>query len=288
MRGSSQPGSVERGPWGEGTVERDIGFPVLSPGIWQGREPPARDWLVEGAFLRGTVALVAGDGGIGKSLLMQQLCSCAALGRPWLGLAVKPGRALHLSCEDDKDELWRRQHAICRHLDTDMADLGDGGLYLAPRVGQDNALAAFSRSEWRLRPTPLFERLTRWCRAAGVQYVVVDTATHTFRGNQNDETQVVDFISELRRLAIAIQGVVVVTKHPSMSGRALGTGESGNVAWNNSVRSRLYVYENKAGEVTLAGVKSNYGRKLEKIPLRWDRGVLVRDEPPSAADYADR
>lgn len=250
------------------------------------RDPPARDWMVEGCFLKGTVALLAGDGGIGKSLLCQQLATSAALGRAWLGLSLKPGRALYLACEDDGDELHRRQYAINRDLGYAMEDVLDAGLDLIPRVGQDNALMLFNRQLWRMVRGPLMDRLVARCRETGIQYVIIDTATQTFRGNQNDETQVADYITELRRLAIAIQGVVLITKHPSMTGRALGTGESGNVAWHNSVRSRLYLHEHKAMGLVLSGMKNNYGRKLDPIPLVWERGVLLRRES-DLRDYSE-
>lgn len=250
------------------------------------REPPARDWMVENCFLRGTVAMVSGDGGIGKSLLMQQLCSCAVLGKPFLGMILKPGRALFLGCEDDGDELHRRQWNINRSLGAAMEDVLEGGLDLVPRVGQDSGLMLFDRKEWRMKRAPLMDRLLVHCRREGVQYVVIDTATKTFRGNQNDETQVDDYIAELRRLAIAIQGVVIFTKHPSMSGRALGTGESGNVAWSNSVRARFYLRKDKSGGVVFEGLKANYGKTLDKIALRWERGVWVREQV-EARDYTD-
>ena len=251
------------------------------------REPPARDWMVEGCFLKGTVALIAGDGGIGKSLLCQQLATSACLGAAWLGLTLKPGRALYLACEDDGDELHRRQYSINRDLGYDMADVLDAGLDLIPRVGQDNALMLFDRQKWRMVRAGLMDKLVHRCRETGIQYVIVDTATQTFRGNQNDEIQVADYITELRRLAVAIQGVVVITKHPSMAGRALGTGESGNVAWHNSVRSRLYLHEHKALGLVLSGMKSNYSRKLDPVPLKWERGVLRRIEAPAARDWSE-
>lgn len=278
-------GTTIEGPWGRGEIERAERFEVLSPAAWQGLDPPRRDWMVQGAFLRGTVALVSGDGGIGKSLLMQQLCSAAVLGRPWLDMACSAGRALYIACEDDRDELWRRQAAINRALDCEMADLGDAGLHLAPRVGQDNAMIRLERASWLMKATDLFKLVTRFCRERGIQYLVLDTATHVFAGNQNDEMQVVAFISELRKLAIAIQGVVIITKHPSMAGRALGTGESGNVAWNNSVRSRLYVYKQKDGSVTLRVMKSNYGPADGKVPLKWRGGILALDKPEPALSY---
>jgi RecA-family ATPase len=251
------------------------------------RDPPTRDWMVEGCFMKGTVGMVSGDGSIGKSLLMQQLATCAVLGRPWLGLAVKPGRALYLGCEDDGDEVHRRQWAINRSLNTPMEEVLDAGLDLIPRVGQDNVLVRLTRPEWRMMPTSLMDKLVWRCRHTSVRYVIVDTATQTFAGNQNDEMQVVAYINEFRRLALAIQGVVIFTKHPSMTGRALGTGESGNVAWNNSVRARLYLHQHKALGLVLDGMKANYGPKLKPMPLRWERGVFERVMPEPARDYSE-
>lgn len=251
------------------------------------REPPARDWMVEGCFLKGTVALVAGDGGIGKSLLMQQLATSAVLGQPWLGMGIKAGRALYLGCEDDGDEIHRRQWSINRSLGVEMADVLDAGLDLIPRVGFDNVLMRLARPAWKMERTSLMDKLVTRCRRTGVQYVIVDTATQTFAGNQNDENQVVAYVNEFRRLAVAIQGIVIFTKHPSMAGRALGTGESGSVSWNNSVRSRLYLHEHKARGLELLGMKSNYSRRLEPVPLVWRRGVFERIEAPPVRDYSE-
>lgn len=252
------------------------------------RDPPRREWMVEGCFAKGTVAMLSGDGGIGKSLIAQQLLTSACLGLPWLGLSCERGRGLFLACEDDADELHRRQVAICRSIDRPMEDVLEAGLELHARTGRDNTLSRLDRREWRMVSTDLMARVLQRCLREGIQYVVIDTATQTFAGNQNDEQQVVQFINQLRRMAIAIQGVVLLTKHPSLSGRALGTGESGNTAWSNSVRSRLYMYERKDGQVEMRGVKANYGRKLEKLPLKWQRGAFVLDgrpEPGAVGNY---
>lgn len=252
------------------------------------REPPARDWMVEGCFMRGTVALVAGDGGIGKSLVMQQLATCACLGLPWLGLRLQRGQALMLACEDDGDELHRRHWAISHALGVAPSDALDAGLDLIPRVGRDNVLIRLDRrDDWRMKRTSLMEKLVLRCRRTGIQYVIVDTATQTFAGNQNDENQVVGYVNEFRQLAIAIQGVVIFTKHPSMTGRALGTGESGNVAWSNSVRARLYLHKDKFGNLNLQTMKSNYSAPDGKIPLRWSRGVFERIEATAPRDYSE-
>jgi len=258
-------------------------FDLLSPSRWEGKTPPRRDWMVEKCFVRGSVALVSGDGGIGKSLLMQQLMTSAVMGWPFLGLSCQAGRALFFGAEDDADELWRRQYDINRSLGLAMTDISEAGLWLAPRVGYENTLSRLDRKDWRMQPTKLFEMLLARCLDEGITYVVIDTATQTFAGNQNDEQQVVQFCNQLRRLAVAIQGVVIMTKHPSVSGRALGTGESGSVAWSNSVRSRLYMTKDKALGLTLASRKSNYGPADLEIPIMWSKGAYVENAPPPPA-----
>ena len=73
-----------------------------------GKIIPARKWLVDGLVPSGTVTLLGGDGGTGKSLVALQLATCTALGRSWLGLSVSSGKALFISAEDDEKELHRR------------------------------------------------------------------------------------------------------------------------------------------------------------------------------------
>src|SRR3546814_5930476 len=61
--------------------------------------------------------------------------SCHALGRPFLGVDTRGGPALYITCEDDKDELHRRQAAICRALHGQPADLS-GKLHLVSLAGE--------------------------------------------------------------------------------------------------------------------------------------------------------
>jgi len=288
-----QGNNVVRPAWGEPSgrqLEPFETFSTIDPAQWQDKEPPRRDWMVENCFLRGTVALVSGDGGIGKSLLMQQLCTSAVLGRSWLGMSLTAGRALYLACEDDQDELWRRQVAINKALDVEMADVGDAGLALKPRVGQDNAIMRFERDGWKMKETGLWRSIARYCRDNGVQYVVMDPASHLFDGNAREERQVIDFIAMLRRLAMLLQGVVIITKHPSMSGRAQGTGMGGSTQWEDAVRTRLYLRRDKNKNLSLTGMKANYGPRLEEIPLVWRRGVIERFTAEAAApvNYYDQ
>ena len=87
----------------------------------QGQPVPSRRWLVEGMIPIRNVTMFGGDGGLGKSLLAQQLLTCVAIGKPWLGLPTQAGRALGVFCEDDCDELHIRQADINSHYGCDFS-----------------------------------------------------------------------------------------------------------------------------------------------------------------------
>jgi len=248
--------------------------------------------MVENCFLRGTAVLVSGNGGVGKSLLMQQLATSAVLGRPWLGLHVKPGRAAILACEDDEDELHRRQWSINRHYQAEMPDVLDAGLDLLPRVTRNNLLMEIDRDKssptyWHMKRTTLMTQLVTRCRRLGIQYLIVDTVARTFGGQVQNAAQVIEFVDEMRRLAILIGGVVILMQHPSQTGRSNGSGMAGSTQWEDATRGRLYIHRHQAHGLVIEGLKSNYAAKMEPVKLEWRRGVFERIEPPAPRNWTD-
>ena len=81
-----------------------------------------------------------------------------------------------------------------------------------------------------------------------------------------------------------------------MSGIANGTGASGNTAWNNSVRSRLYFETVKApdGEEpdpnlrTLTTKKANYARQGDQIAVTNSNGAFVAKNAGGSLDRSAR
>jgi hypothetical protein len=60
---------------------------------------PDPEWWVEGLLQESTVAVLAGEAGVGKSFLMLHLAACMATGTPFFGRAVKRGKVLYVAAE---------------------------------------------------------------------------------------------------------------------------------------------------------------------------------------------
>jgi RecA-family ATPase len=261
-----------------------VAFNVIRPSEFSDTEIPAREWLVNGWIPKGSVTILAGDGGTGKTLIAHQLMTACATGNSWLGLETEQCKPFAMFCEDSERELNIRQASINRMFDVQASDLAHMGFL--SRVGQDNILMGFNGGDHG-KPTPLWDRLRDHCVESGIKLVVVDTASDTFGGNEIIRAHVRQFISgALNKLAMDIDGTVLLCTHPSVHGMEKGSGYSGSTAWNNSVRSRLYlsrfkVEEEKADPENLdkrrlSKKKSNYGSVGEEIELKWSRGVFER------------
>ena len=93
-------------------------------------------WSVEDWLPFGHVTISYGDGGVGKTLLAQQLMASCAIGAYGMGLTPRRYKVFGLFCEDDADEVHRRQDRINDALGISWADLGD--MRWACAVGADN------------------------------------------------------------------------------------------------------------------------------------------------------
>ncbi len=102
---------------------------------------PDRPWLVPGWIPIARVTGLYGAGGEGKTLLAQMLATSCAIGVEWIGLPVQKCHSLLCYCEDDRDEMQRRQDDINRAYGCGFYQLG--AMRWLPRLGSDNALMDF-------------------------------------------------------------------------------------------------------------------------------------------------
>jgi RecA-family ATPase len=272
------------------------GWHFISPPTLQNLVVPERRFIVDGWFAPGHVTLNYGDGGVGKTLLAQQLMTSCVTGLPWCGLPVEACRAIGLFCEDDESELHRRQHAINTAYGIDFTDLSL--MQWATGVGQDNTLVRYNpNGEAEL--TSAFLLLEKLAEEFHARVIVVDTAADTFGGNENNRREVRQFIGYvLGRMARKLNAAVLLNAHPSRAGMGKdGDLDGGSTAWSNTARSRWSLARPQADgdiqadsdERILTRRKANYASIGDTIKLRWCNGVLVpTDAPAGLAGMASR
>lgn len=254
-------------------------LPVIDPRDWQDKPVPERQWFVEGWIPHRTVTNLSGAGGSGKTEIILQLIAASSLRTEWFGHDVSSGPCLYYGAEDEPDELHRRLETIVHRAGRQLSDLD--GIRLIPMAGSDAVLAEPDRFG-NLSATTIFQKLEAETRALKPKLIVIDPSADVFGGDEINRAQVRKFVGMLRGLAIDHDCAVLLLSHPSVAGLTTGTGTSGSTAWNNSVRSRLYleVIDKDPDARVLKVVKANYGRVGECIAMRWDDGVYALDSGP--------
>ena len=253
---------------------------------------PSRRWLVPDMLPDRAVAMLSGDGGVGKSLLALQLAVAMASGTNWVGMLPELGPVLYLSAEDELDEVHRRLADIVAGQGLDFTDLAD--LHVASLAGRDAVLAAPDGRSGTLAPTSLWHALDARIDAIRPRLLITDNLADVFGGNEISRPEARQFVGLLRGAAIRYDMGVLLIAHPSLAGLTSGSGSSGSTAWNNSVRARLYLDRPKGGDDAdrdadarvLRTMKANYAPTGGETRLRWCKGVLRLDEP--AASGLDR
>ena len=227
------------------------------------------------------VALLSGEGSVGKSILLMQLGVAHVFGRDWANTLPEIGPFFYLNAEDEEAELHRRLAAIAAHYGAPLTELKDD-LHIVSLAGQDAVLGYPDRTGL-IKTTPLFHKIKQAACDIRPKLIGLDTSADIFAGNENDRAQVRQFIGLLRGIAISANAAVVVAAHPSLTGINTGTGLSGTTGWHNSTRARAYLQTIKIEGGTepdqtlrrLDFMKSNYGPIAESVTLRWRNGVFV-------------
>lgn len=256
---------------------------------WSGVEPRPRQWVVPDRIPARNVTLLTGEGGVGKTLLMQQLSVATVIGRDWIGSMPEPGPVIFVTAEDDEDELHFRYHKIAQHYGVDFNQLS--GLHLKSLAGGDAVMAAVNH-KGIVQPTELFKQLERSALEIRPRWIGIDTAADVFIVDERSRTEVRQCISLLRGLALLVDTAVILLSHPSLAGIHSGSGLSGSTAWNNSVRSRLYLKSPKKKDAEdedddespvriLETMKANYSAIAEPVRLTWKNGLLLNEATPT-------
>lgn len=254
---------------------------TIDPASWATMETPPREWSVHEWIPARQATYLTGPGSAGKSLISQQLCTCIAAGLPFLGVETRQSVAIYVTCEDDADELHRRQKAICTSLGVSLESLS-GKLLLVSLTGEiDNALATFD-NDGRMTVGAGYRRIAATAQASEAGFIALDNVAHLFAGNENIRNQVAAFCGLLNKLGQDVDASVLFLGHPNKAGSEF----SGSTAWENQVRSRLFIETPKEDDGTvpdrdvriLSRGKANYARNGEGVTFRWHQWAFVRDQ----------
>lgn len=245
-------------------------------------QPPKFIW--ELWLQQGEVALFAGHGGAGKSMLLLFILVCIALGRNLWGSRVERRRVGIFSFEDGADVLHWRLSRICALLGVALPDL-DGWLLVFDGTEADATMAQSTPDG--LMTTATYAWVGDRIKLDAIEVLAIDGAADVYAGNENSRSEVKKFIRLLRRL-IPRTGAVVLLAHVNRITAEAGArseGYSGSTAWHNSVRNRWFLYperdeEGEAADVILESQKANSARAGAQIRLRWSEaaGLFVVNE----------
>lgn len=237
------------------------------------RPPPERSYAWDPWIAERTVTLLHGSGGSGKSLLLQQLLSAYALNQDLFGGGTMGGGrpTLLLAGEDDHDELWRRQVAICRRLGSDLSEL-DGKLDLLAVPHLDITLAEGGDTA-TLTTTPQHDALRERIRDRQYGLIGLDNSAKLFAVPEGNRVAVTRCVGLLSAICQEHNATVVLVAHDNKTGEY-----SGSTAWENACRSRLHLTRKEGGELELEMPKANYSA-LGQISLVWDDWSFRASDP---------
>jgi len=242
---------------------------------------PPREWAVAGMMPLYKATMLTGKGGVGKSLVAQLLCTCVALGRPFLGMAVQQMSATYISWEDDHDELWRRQAAICKALGVTLDGMGDRLALIS--MAEQMSPTLFTIGEGgRGEPTDRGRQVADELDMFGGLYVF-DNASHVYAGDHDKLNEVAQFAHWLNRIARPSPWSLdkgpragLLLHHPNKA----GADWLGSVAYENQFRSRLYMDRPDTPDRDmrrLGNPKANYAPTGGEVLFRWHEGTFILD-----------
>ena len=237
--------------------------------------PPPMEWLIPDWLPKGEVGAIYGDGGLGKSLLVQQLMTALATGKDWLGFKREPIKVYGVVCEDKKDEFHRRQYRINLELGVNQSEVV-GNMVLIPRKSKDNILMRFNRDD-QAKLTEFFDSLLIDIKKFQPQLVVLDTLADIFGGNEIIRTQARQFVQSCcGKIAEETGATVLLCAHPSEAGLQKKSGTGGSTAWHNTLRFRWFIERPEGIEFTpdmrtLTLKKSNYSPCNGKFTLKLEK-----------------
>ncbi len=251
--------------------------------------PPPRDYVLEDIILANKPCVLAGLGGVSKTMLLMMLSVHVALGRNFLSKATKTGCVLLVLGEEDHEEINRRFNAISKHLNLSDADIKLVGerVRAYPLFGED---ARFSKAvgtavEGTDFPDEIVDATNQLETETGLPVALIglDHAGLIHGGDFNAREAVVQTMTQVGKIVKGTGAATMVLAHSPKA--SVGKDEAdqndvtGSAAWVDLSRGAYILKAMSLAEakdldvnpdirniyVSLTAVKANYGPTGLKI-----------------------
>jgi len=237
--------------------------PRRSRFAWEGRVP------------MGALTIFAGNGGIGKSMILAWLTAQLTKGTLPGDLYGKPVTVALIAGEDDLDSVLVSRLTVAgadlrhiRHLDTDVTD-GDAKWKDHPTIADDLVSTR----------TGLHEH--------GVSVLIVDPVVSMQSGNSNNLLDVRRDLNRLAALADELDLAIILVHHFNKGQGNASDRMSGSHAYQNTVRSVLSLAEDdNSDQRILSHEKSNYGPRMTSLAFTIEDATLDIEGEPSQVGRA--
>jgi RecA-family ATPase len=236
-------------------------------------DPPPREFAWRPRIPRRRTTLFHGFGGVGKTLLAQQIGTAYSFGIELFGGATEAKRAMFVAGEDDHDEVWRRSVDICRRLSISLRDLA-GKFHVIAVPHLDITLAEADQSG-AVVVTKTLDVLRERIERFKPGLVILDNSAKLFAIKEGDRIGITRAVGHLDAICHDFDTTCLLIAHDNKAGDI-----SGSTAWENACRSRLHLVRNdEDGSLELQMPKANYAAVGSNLTLRWDNWSFRAEDP---------
>lgn len=226
-------------------TEDDL-LPMLS--LESLRSRPAPRWLVNDLIQEGTVAVLAGEPGIGKSFLSVSIAGSVASGRPFFGEAVTQTGVVYIAGEGI--------NGMPARVNAWEADNGP--------IPEDALM--FVEEGVSLSDEASIDRLARTMLARGMQLAIFDTLSQL--SDLDDENSSAQVAKVLRQAAsLNRHGLTALIVHH------VTKAENAKVRGSSAIRGNVdtvIVAKAKGETFRISTERSDDGKQRNGAPIRWD------------------
>lgn len=245
--------------------------------------PPPRDYVLQDLIVASKVCVLAGLGGVSKTMLAMQWAVCVALGLPYMEKKTLQGAVMLILGEEDTDEIARRFNAIAvfMQLTSNQTMLVQERVLAFPMNGLDARLTR--KIAGSLEGTDFTNEVIEASKAleaksgVPVRFIGLDHAGLIHGGEFNTREDVVQTMRQVNYVAQETRASVLVLAHSPKTAIAKDKSDSadvaGSAAWVDLARA-IFVLRTMSDDegksfginpdkrhqyAALSVVKNNYG-----------------------------